>query len=76
MQNVIEGYNESVEDKIPHAWKAGPQTVTLRKQLEAMKDSGAVIIAPPPKPFFVRGLIISAMFAGQKVFPNKPVDAD
>lgn len=75
MQNAIEGYNESVADKIPHAWKAGPQTVTLRKQLEAMKDSGVVIIAPPPKPFFAHGLI-SAMFAGQKVFPNKPVDAD
>ncbi|OAD23314.1 Flavocytochrome c sulfide dehydrogenase flavin-binding protein, partial [Candidatus Thiomargarita nelsonii] len=49
--DAIEGYDESVADKIPHAWKAGPQTVTLRKQLEAMKDGGTVIIAPPPKPF-------------------------
>jgi sulfide dehydrogenase [flavocytochrome c] flavoprotein subunit len=48
---AIEGYDESVVDKMPHAWQAGPQTVTLRKQLEAMKDGGTVIIAPPPKPF-------------------------
>ncbi len=48
---TIEGYDESVIDKIPHAWKAGSQTVILRKQLEAMNDGGTVIIAVPPKPF-------------------------
>ncbi|MCK5726448.1 MAG: FAD-dependent oxidoreductase [Thiotrichaceae bacterium] len=47
----IEGYDEEVAEKIPHAWKAGPQTVTLRKQLEAMKDGGVVVIAPPNNPF-------------------------
>ncbi len=49
---MIEGYDAKVAaEKIPHAWKAGPQTVMLRKQLEAMKDDGTVIIAPPPNPF-------------------------
>jgi len=47
----IEGYDAKVAEKIPHAWKAGPQTVLLRKQLEAMKDGGTVIIAPPTNPF-------------------------
>lgn len=47
----IEGYDAKVAEDIPHAWKAGPQTVTLRKQLEAMKDGGTVVIAPPPNPF-------------------------
>jgi sulfide dehydrogenase [flavocytochrome c] flavoprotein chain len=47
----IEGYDEKVAENIPHAWKAGSQTLTLRKQLEAMKDGGTVIIAPPPNPF-------------------------
>ncbi len=47
----IEGYSEAVAESIPHAWKAGPQTVTLRKQLEAMKDGGTVILAAPPNPF-------------------------
>jgi len=38
-------------EKIPHAWKAGSQTVILRKQLEEMKDGGTVIISIPAKPF-------------------------
>ncbi len=49
--DTIEGYDAKVAEKIPHAWKAGSQTVTLRKQLEAMKDGGKVIIVPPPNPF-------------------------
>ena len=48
---TIEGYDAEVAKSIPHAWKAGPQTVTLRKQLMAMKDGGTVVIAPPPNPF-------------------------
>lgn len=50
--DAIEGYSaELAEEKITHAWKAGPQTVTLRKQLEAMPDGGTVIISAPPNPF-------------------------
>ena len=48
---AIEGYGAEVAETIPHAWKAGPQTTTLRKQLLDMKDGGTVIIAPPPNPF-------------------------
>ncbi len=47
----IEGYDEKVAEEIPHAWKAGSQTVTLRKQLEAMEDGGTVVICPPTNPF-------------------------
>lgn len=47
-----EGHNEEVANsKIPHAWKAGPQTQLLQDQLKAMKDGGTVIIAPPRNPF-------------------------
>lgn len=49
--DAIEGYDQKVSEKIPHAWQAGPQTQTLRQQLEAMKDGGSVIIAPPDNPF-------------------------
>ena len=49
--DTIEGYDEKVARTIPHAWKAGSQTVTLRRQLEAMKDGGTVLICPPPNPF-------------------------
>ncbi len=48
---AIEGYDAGVAETIPHAWKAGPQTVTLRKQLTDMRDGGTVIIAPPENPF-------------------------
>ena len=36
---------------IPHAWKAGPQTVLLKKQLEVMPDGGVVAITIPPVPY-------------------------
>ena len=36
---------------MPHAWKAGYQTLLLRKQLVSMKNGGVFVIAPPPKPF-------------------------
>jgi len=47
----IQGYDAAAAEKMPHAWKAGPQTEILRKQLEAMPDGGMVLIAPPPNPF-------------------------
>ncbi len=47
----IKGYDMAAAEKMPHAWKAGPQTALLRKQLEAMPDGGTVLIAPPPNPF-------------------------
>jgi len=47
----IKGYDAAAAEKFPHAWKAGPQTALLRKQLEAMPDGGMVLIAPPPNPF-------------------------
>ena len=36
---------------MPHAWKAGEQTLLLRKQLEAMDDGGLVVIAAPANPY-------------------------
>jgi sulfide dehydrogenase [flavocytochrome c] flavoprotein subunit len=47
----IEGYTEEASNKMPHAWKAGPQTQALADQLKAMKDGGTVIIRPPNNPF-------------------------
>ena len=49
--DAIEGYDEETAESIPHAWKAGSQTVTLRGQLEAMDDGGTVVIVAPPDPF-------------------------
>ena len=38
-------------EKVPHAWKAGPQTVNLRKQLEAMPDGGVFAMSIPAAPY-------------------------
>lgn len=48
---AYEGYNEAATSTITHAWKAGPQTQILKRQLEAMDDGGVFLIAPPPNPF-------------------------
>ncbi|MGE5320003.1 MAG: FCSD flavin-binding domain-containing protein [Hyphomicrobiaceae bacterium] len=49
---AIRGYSQAVADKeMPHAWKAGPQTLLLRKQIAAMPDGGRLIIVAPPNPF-------------------------
>jgi sulfide dehydrogenase [flavocytochrome c] flavoprotein subunit len=47
----VAGYSEAAAERLPHAWKAGPQTVLLRRQLEAMADGGTFIITPPGNPF-------------------------
>mgnify|MGYP000002196442 CR=1 FL=1 len=36
---------------VPHAWKAGPQTVNLRLQLEAMPNGGVFVISIPKAPY-------------------------
>lgn len=47
----LPGYNEAAADIMPHAWKAGPQTILLRQQLEAMEDGGVVVMTSPENPF-------------------------
>ncbi len=39
------------KEKVLHAWKAGAQTVALRKQLEAMPDGGVYALAIPLAPY-------------------------
>jgi sulfide dehydrogenase [flavocytochrome c] flavoprotein chain len=48
---AIEGYDAAASEVFPHAWQAGPQTVLLRRQLEAMADGGLVVIAVPDNPY-------------------------
>ncbi len=48
---AIAGYDEAAAQKMPHAWKAGDQTVLLRRQLQAMDDGGLVVMSAPANPF-------------------------
>jgi len=48
---ALPGYDEAAAEKMPHAWKAGDQTLLLRRQLEAMEDGGVVVISAPANPY-------------------------
>lgn len=48
--DALSGYDEAASAQMPHAWKAGEQTVLLRRQLQAMDDGGLVVIAVPAAP--------------------------
>jgi sulfide dehydrogenase [flavocytochrome c] flavoprotein subunit len=43
--------SQAAKDKVLHAWKAGVQTVALRKQLEAMPDGGVYALSIPLAPY-------------------------
>lgn len=49
--DALPGYDEAAATKMPHAWKAGAQTMLLRRQLEAMEDGGTVVLAVPATPY-------------------------
>lgn len=50
MFNEIEG-SQASQSRILHAWKAGEQTIALRRQLEAMKDGGVYVLSIPVAPY-------------------------
>ncbi len=43
--------SEAAQAKVLHAWKAGAQTVALRRQLEAMPDGGVYALSIPLAPY-------------------------
>lgn len=52
MFGSIEGLQAAnASGHILHAWKAGPETLALRKQLEAMPDGGVFAITIPEAPY-------------------------
>jgi sulfide dehydrogenase [flavocytochrome c] flavoprotein chain len=47
---AVQGYDEAAAEQMPHGYKAGPQTLLLKRQIEAMDDGGVVAIAVPANP--------------------------
>jgi NADPH-dependent 2,4-dienoyl-CoA reductase/sulfur reductase-like enzyme len=47
----LPGYDEAAANQMPHAWKAGEQTLLLRRQLQDMADGGLVVMSVPPNPY-------------------------
>jgi sulfide dehydrogenase [flavocytochrome c] flavoprotein chain len=50
-EGSLPGYHGAATERMPHAWKAGPQTILLRRQLEAMEDGGTVFMSVPDNPY-------------------------
>ena len=70
--DALPGYDSSAADIMPHAWKAGAQTLLLRKQLEAMPDGGTFVMSVPNNPYrcppgpYERASLIAHYFKTQK----------
>ncbi|MCK6425183.1 MAG: NAD(P)/FAD-dependent oxidoreductase [Burkholderiaceae bacterium] len=73
MWDQIQGLREAhAAGQILHAWKAGPETVALRRQLEAMRDGGTYAIVIPEAPYrcppgpYERASVVAAYFKKAK----------
>ena len=69
----IQGYDEAMKtNRALHAWKAGAQTIELRKQLERMKDGGVYVLSIPTAPYrcppgpYERASMVAAYFKAAK----------
>lgn len=69
----VAGLAAAVESgQVQHAWKAGPQTVALRRQLEALPDGGVFAISIPKAPYrcppgpYERASVIAQYFKQHK----------
>jgi len=51
MFDQVQGLNAEAQKTILHAWKAGPETLALRRQLEAMRDGGVYVLSIPMAPY-------------------------
>ena len=47
----LQGWSPAAEASMLHAWRAGPQTVALRRQLTEMRDGGVVVMSIPLQPY-------------------------
>ena len=47
MKHAVFNLIRNAAEAMPHAWKAGEQTLLLRSQLESMEDGGTVVISAP-----------------------------
>lgn len=47
----VPGWSQAAEEKMPHAWKPGAQTLLLRKRLDAVPNGGVIVMIAPPNPY-------------------------
>jgi NADPH-dependent 2,4-dienoyl-CoA reductase/sulfur reductase-like enzyme len=52
MYDSVAGLRQaSTDGRILQAWRAGPETLALRRQLEAMRDGGVYVLTVPEAPY-------------------------
>ena len=62
----------AAQSNVLHGWKAGPQTVALRQQLEAMRDGGVYALSIPKAPYrcppgpYERACMVASYFKQHK----------
>jgi len=73
MYGDVQGYEAAMgAGRVLHAWKAGAQTVALRRQLEGMRDGGVYILSIPLAPYrcppgpYERASMVAAYFKQAK----------
>jgi sulfide dehydrogenase [flavocytochrome c] flavoprotein subunit len=69
----LQGYEAAMNsNRVLHAWKAGPQTVLLRRQLEEMPNGGVYVLSVPVAPYrcppgpYERASMVAAYFKQAK----------
>jgi NADPH-dependent 2,4-dienoyl-CoA reductase/sulfur reductase-like enzyme len=73
MWDGVEGLQAAhAEGRVLHGWKAGAETVALRRQLQAMRDGGTYAIVIPEAPYrcppgpYERASVVAAYFKREK----------
>ncbi len=51
VEGSVPGWDLSMAEIMPHAYKAGPQTQLLKSQIEAMPEGGTFCLVAPPNPY-------------------------
>lgn len=49
--SAITGLDDAAQKTVLHSWKAGPQTVALKQQLDSVKDGGVYVLSIPKAPY-------------------------
>ena len=69
----VQGFESAMHSgRVLHAWKAGPQTVALRQQLQDMRDGGVYVLSVPLSPYrcppgpYERASMVAAYFKQAK----------
>ncbi len=51
VEGSVPGWDLSMAEIMPHAYKAGPQTQFLKRQVEVMPEGGTFCMVAPPNPY-------------------------